>query len=600
MKILFGYIIVYFVIGFASIFISHCVKEKTDKTIPVAIMAIIITLYIFGIINLLYPGVITICIISTILGVYTIVKNIKDNTIKDLKERIVTKGSLFFTIIFFVFAIVTLARELTNWDQFSYWSFATKDMFFTNKMLLSTDIGIQYPPMPAILQYFFMKVIGEYFQGIEIFTVWIFSFSFFLPLFSRTSGKKLSTIVVCIVSICIPAVFSMLIFYESSYPDALLGIMIGYLSYLYFLEEEDKLRILNIVFSLLVITLTKPIGIVISIILLITFLLDEILQNKDRKKENIKKLIIYLCIIIAVYMSWIIYLNINIAREKVDITQKNEFEKIAQSILTTIFGTCYDNNDAAKSNGKLLEKLYAVEEISTPVKINAGGLISIFLILMVLYYYKIKKERNIRNTVISVLTGLILYIIALQLAYIAKFPVKEMLKHDGMERYIATYLLGILYFIVNVWLDMCKEKDSNYYYMILACIIIAITPISSVANASITSGIYNINSISYCNMGRHRAEEILEELHENQKVLGVCQNESIRLINLMVRFYMYPANYKVANKIQETNSLKDILAKEKYDYIYVISEDDYLKKELKDLYNIENIEKNKLYKLEKR
>ena len=376
MKILFGYIILYFVIGFASIFISHCVKEKTDKTIPIAIMAIILILYIFGIINLLYPGVIAICIISTILGVYTIVKNIKDNTIKDLKERIVTKGSLFFTIIFFVLAIVTLARELTNWDQFSYWSFAAKDMFYTNKMLLSTDIGMQYPPMPAILQYFFMKVIGEYFQGIEIFTVWIFSFSFLLPLFSRTNGKKLSTIVVCIVSICIPAIFSMLIFYESSYPDALLGIMIGYLSYIYFFEE-DKLRILNIVFSLLIITLTKPIGIVISIILLITFLLDELLQDKDKKKENIKKLIIYLCIIIAVYMSWIMYLNINSVRERINVNEKNEIKTIAQSILTTIFGTCYDNNDAAKSNGRLLEKLYTVEEISTPVKISAGGLISV-------------------------------------------------------------------------------------------------------------------------------------------------------------------------------------------------------------------------------
>ena len=219
---------------------------------------------------------------------------------------------------------------------------------------------------------------------------------------------------------------------------------------------------------------------------------------------------------------------------------------------------------------------------------------------MVFYYYKIKKEKNIRNIIISVFTGLILYILALQLAYITKFPTKEMLQHDGMERYIATYLLGILYFIVAVWLDVCKNKNSNFYYILLASIIIAITPLNSVANASITSGIYNINTIIYCNIGRSRAEEILEELHENQKVLGVCQNESIRLINLMVRFYMYPANYKVANKIQETNSLKDIIAKEKYDYIYVISEDDYLKKELKDLYNIENIEKNKLYKLEKR
>lgn len=168
--IILGELFLYVIIISISIFYVSQFNKKIEKTIFLSFITIALFMYLFGIIGQLQLGVIVISILSIILLMYTIYKNRKNGTLKDLKEKIITTGSIFFTIIFFIFVITTLNRELINWDQFTYWSIEAKDMFNTNQMLNSIKDVTQYPPVPIILEYFSMKVIGQYSQGIEIFT----------------------------------------------------------------------------------------------------------------------------------------------------------------------------------------------------------------------------------------------------------------------------------------------------------------------------------------------------------------------------------------------------------------------------------------------
>ena len=55
----------------------------------------------------------------------------------------------------------------------------------------------------------------------------------------------------------------------------------------------------------------------------------------------------------------------------------------------------------------------------------------------------------------------------------------------------------------------------------LASIILIITPINSIANVSINSGVFNVNAIMYCNIGRNRAQYVSHQISENEKVLGI-------------------------------------------------------------------------------
>ena len=194
MEILLRYILLYIIIIFGSIFISSKLKKKIDSSIIINFLCIIIILYIFGIFNLLNIGVWVISFLELILGSITIAKYIKNKQLHVLKENILTTGFIFFTIIYFVFAITTINKYLSNWDQFSYWSYAAKDMYYTNNLVITTSIGVQYPPMPTILEFFFMKVIGLYAQGIEAFAVQLLGFSLLLPLFEKIKNGKIAKI----------------------------------------------------------------------------------------------------------------------------------------------------------------------------------------------------------------------------------------------------------------------------------------------------------------------------------------------------------------------------------------------------------------------
>lgn len=610
--IIFRYVLLYVIILSYSIFIADLGNKKLEKTIPFSLISIILILYLFGLINLLSIGVYVIVITSMILLVYTIFKHVKNHTMKKLEEKIISVGTLFFSIIFFLFMITTANKQLMHWDQFSYWSISVKEMFYTNDLLITAEnIVAQYPPVPTLLQYFFMKVIGEYRQGVEAFAIWLLCISFFLPFFEKSNGKKLTNVMISILILCVPAIFNMLNFYESSYPDVLLGILIGYLSYLYFCEKNTKWKTVTIILTFILLTLIKPIGVVISLILLMTFVLFEfITQGKKKKKlkdrifsKEFKTLALFLVAIAITYMSWTVYVKIerramNLQNDTAAIIkEEGTIEKVIKGFFTTVLGSNQENIKEANSNGSLINKLYQVTEISTPIKLSAAGLICIFILITVVYYERqkeLQEKQQMKQIFLCLLVGLVLYIGALQLAYLTQFSTKEMIYHDGMERYIGSYLLGIFFFIIAYSLEKIKTKDKKVGYLLLTSIILMITPIYSVANATITSGIYNLNTIYDSNINRIRANDI-QKVVEQEKILGIYQEIDKEFDHLMVRYYLYPTCYYV-KKIEEMDELKQWIAQKQYNYLYVMNIEEELIKQLENEFSIK-IENDTLFKI---
>lgn len=611
--IILKYIFLYFIILLGSIFIADKLKDKVQNAIIIEFMTSMLGLYIFGILNILEIGIYIVTLCNLILGVITIIKYIKNKNIKQLRQMICTPGMLFFTVIFFIFIIVTLNRTAIHWDQYSYWSYSAKDMYYSGKLNIQNSIGLQYPPFPTILQVYFMKIIGIYSQGIEIFAMWILSFSLLVPFFSKTNNKKICNIAISIIILCIPAIFSVLIFYESAYPDVLLGLLIGYISIMYFLEKNEKMKNFIIPLSFFIITLTKPTGFVIAGIIATTFLIYEIIKNKTNiikliKVKEIQRIIIYILIVILTYMSFNIYIRIvTSSNNEIVIDKNNEsiVEYITNSIITTIFGISQNDYSAAQSNGNLLYKLQKTTEIATPIYISALGVICIYIITSLFIYKYSKDDRNItkkdvKNIYISIFIGLILYIMFLQVAYITQFSAKEMINHDGFERYIGTYLVGILYFTVYIILEKFEDKNlkNNFPYVLLAVILFTITPIYQIANATVTFGIYNINNQSYLSKSYENAEYINKNVETDDKVLGICQKTDVeRLENLIIRYYMYPINYEVMDQIDQSKGSMDDIIKN-YNYIYIVYSDSYLEYTTKQYLNEgETIKENTLYKV---
>ena len=94
------YILLYIAIISGSIFMADKANKKIEKCIGPNIIITILVLYIFGIFELLKYGVWVIVIVNVILGLYTLIKNIRKK--QNLKEKILTPGFAFWTIAFFV------------------------------------------------------------------------------------------------------------------------------------------------------------------------------------------------------------------------------------------------------------------------------------------------------------------------------------------------------------------------------------------------------------------------------------------------------------------------------------------------------------------
>ena len=279
------YVLLYAVIISGSIFISYKTNKKIEKCIAPNIAIIILVLYVFGMFELLKYGVWFISIVNILLGLYTIIKNWRNRN--EVKTKILTSGFGFFTIIFFILMLTSYNKNLVDYDHYLYRSLNTKIMYYTDCM--SKGFQALYPPSINLLEYFFMKIIGVYLQGIEAFAVQIFGFALLLPLFDRIKNNKFINTIVTIVIICVPAILGNLIFYEAAYPDALLGLLIGYSMYILCTEENNKFKSLSVILALAVTTLTKPAGFYISGIVIGMYLLVELLNNKCNNKENIIK-----------------------------------------------------------------------------------------------------------------------------------------------------------------------------------------------------------------------------------------------------------------------------------------------------------------------
>ena len=616
------YLLLYIIIMSGSIFISYKTNKKIEKCIAPQMAIIILVVYLFGICDGLKYGVWFISILSIVLGIYAIVKSIKKDK-KAFKERILTSGFYFFTLAFFILMITTYNKNLQDYDHYLYRSLNTKIMYYTDCM--SRGFQALYPPSINILEYFVMKVIGTYIQGAEAFAVQMFGFALLIPIFDIIKKKsKILTWTITISIIAMPAILGNLIFYEAAYPDGLLGLLIGYSIYMLYSEESNKFKVFSVALALGITTITKPAGLYISTIVIGMYALVYLISNKCKTVESLKKffkskefknIIIITLTVLLLFASWKVFTSINNKYNNSTIradqgrTEGNSLGYTLKSIAMTTFGYYEENHDSADSNNTMISKIYALYATSSPIRLTIYGAISAIIIASIVIYKHVVKDENKKKYatyIIALTIGLGVYIIFLQLSYILKFSTEEMLDHAGLNRYMPTFLLGMIYFIVAVAIkNMSEKNDKKINYIILIAIMISFTPLQSISNVTITSGIYNINATEYCNNGRIPANTIQEKVEKGSKIISIAQDEKKVLYNLMMRYYLYPENETAAYsqiKQEDTRLIDDMKKKileENYEYMYIFDTDSTLNNILNKEFTIDDttIQDETLYKV---
>lgn len=604
MTMILGFIIIYLSIVLGSIFWSSILNKKIETTIAINIGIIVLALYLFSAINLLAQGVYIIATANIILGIITIIVKRKK-----VLEKVLTPGFVFFSLMYFILMITNFNKQLIHFDQYLYRSINTKMVFYNNN-ILEEYVRI-YPPMTTLLEYYFLKLTGIYIQGIEAFAMQMYGIALLLPIYENIKKSKLANIIVGLTILFLPAVFTNLVFYQSSYPDATLGLLIGYMLYTFFADSNIKYKIVALSIATGMMVLTKPSGIAIVLIIVAMLGIYEILKNKYYKKENIKKIftnkiiLTILLIAVLVFISWKLVLKLyKVGTDRVDQSRVGDssVQYVGNSLMTTIFGKYEDNNDAAESNVNFIPKIYSVKGFTTPVQTSLA-ITSIIIIAGYVYCYYKSNNKDLKYQIIAIIIGLILYMIFLQLSYLLKFVTFEMLGHNGIDRYFPTFLLGMLYLLIASIIKKLSQKEYIARdYIIILLIMFLITPIQYVCEATITSGMYNINSMEYVNNAKNIADKIDEYVEDDSKIITISQKEKTRLYNLMLRYYLYPNhNVKTIENIKEENieKVQEVIKSNEYQYIYIYSTDSELTNMLeKDFDNLEDVKEKTLYKIQ--
>lgn len=243
--------------------------------------------------------------------------------------------------------------------------------------------------------------------------------------------------------------------------------------------------------------------------------------------------------------------------------------------------------------------MYQNVALTKPVYLNMVSTIFLLLGMALFLYAKYFKnnKQKFKWGMLVLGIGLLLYIAMLQTAYMLVFSTEEMIGHNGLDRYLPTFFLSIVYFIVASTLKEAKEsvKKQNLFYAILTFSLLCVTPLEYVTNNTITSGIYEIQKQAEWEVVKQEVEYIKEE-KEISKIwlFGSTQNGGDLLYQNAIRYDLFPeikARSINCYRQKEIEKAVQELKQEEISYVYIWSKDKTLEEYLQT-----DLEEKTLYK----
>ena len=228
--IIYGLLLNFLLCG--SVTISFIFKKRIEYSIPAFLIIMFLYLYFFGIFNILRIGFYSFMILTISIFLFVILRLIKRREFRVSLKLILTPGLLVYIILYIIFALSSFDAAFYVWDEFTFWGLAAKNMYYLNNFYVlkgTTMSGCFYPPCPIMFIYFFSKFMNNYNQGIELFTMFIISFSFMLPLFGKSDFKdNRRNAILFIIMLIVPGIFCFNLFYKTIYADVFLGLLVSY------------------------------------------------------------------------------------------------------------------------------------------------------------------------------------------------------------------------------------------------------------------------------------------------------------------------------------------------------------------------------------
>lgn len=622
-----SYVIIFIIITSIAASLAKLLNKKIDITIPISVILIVLLIYPFGFFSKLDIGVYVVDIISAICFMYLIyrfIKSIIDKSTLEYFKNLLTPGLAIYILFYIFFILINKNRLFSNWDEFSHWGLVVKNMFSFNAYGTTLDTTLNYrsyPPFTAIFEFFTQKVVNSYSEGRVIIAMNLLYISIILPIFRNIDWKKGLTKLL----IFVPIVFLLPLcmydnFYTSIYVDAILGLFMSYVLYIYFSLEDGITKHLSVCLGLISLPLIKSAGAGLAIFALLIIFIDIIYQYKkiikDKKifhKKLIFLLIYVICFIIGKY-SWEMHLMLTNTTESwnTDGVSLNNIILLATGKVDAYQYTVIKN---------FVMQFFLITIDFGLIKLTSFTILLIFILYSAYTIYLVyrKKGGDIYKRYILVdimlVIAYIIYMVSLLILYLFTFSEYEALQLASYARYSYIPLIGMFAFNTLIICDnLSKIKKNKVRYIILTIIvliILSIVPMNRVINFFVRNEV----SIKKANDFRLQYSKIKEykSILDNQDMIyyiscgsngfdfNISNYEMIPIkFASTVGYSLGPPRYEGDSKSKDVSieQLTSVLKNNGFTYVYIYKADELFKEKYVELFESkESIKDETMYKI---
>ena len=166
-------------------------KKQFGKCIPLSFILSALIMFafqaVFNTFTIGYYVLILFALASIPIIIFYLIKN--KEKFKEFKGNYFDKGLIAFIVIYLFFFILDLRKYFSAWDEFSHWGVMIKEMLRTDHLYSTIESTLMvhkdYPPIFQILELFWTKLCGNYYEPNLVKCLHIFEFSLFIPALYR-------------------------------------------------------------------------------------------------------------------------------------------------------------------------------------------------------------------------------------------------------------------------------------------------------------------------------------------------------------------------------------------------------------------------------
>ena len=460
-------------------------KRALAETFVLAAVSVVGILYAFGLLNFtgsLLWGLFFVVAISITCIFILIQKFLKDREVftdaQALHGILLVAGFTAFSYA------LNYGRVFGSWDEFSHWGSIVRYFHATNALGTTTNelnafnLFPSYFPGTSLFQYFFTRFSRQFEEYHIYIAMNMLFFSLIMPLVKDVFSKEkryeqgvLLLVLIMVSNVGIHLSFNTLLV------DGMLGVFFGFslVYYFYYRYENSLYGIFSVTSLLFILSLTKDIGVLLSIGVQLVIILDIIIFRRKQIRSYISKsnktllrmksaalLLTPLFAIAIVQLSWSLLVQISGIESVWSIPTPND-------VINLVTGDILPHQLEVRE--LFLNALYARPVFILSLSRVSFGLIPdmnitfvmfsiIFLKIICLYTictgFNTESMRFVCSSLVMLL-GACIYQFVLLIMYAYSFTEFEALILASYERYTHTYLMALKIFLVGIAFFEFKE-----------------------------------------------------------------------------------------------------------------------------------------------